>query len=531
VSSTTPGVTVTLGTCTPPAGSSLAPGASISCGFTYRQPNSGTVTLVGTTSTTTPESNPNNNSTTATVGTTATTGLASGVVYSSLLRTPVAGATVTLQGPPGFDPARHLLGGTAAATQVTQAGGSTVVAGGYAFTLLNAGLSGGAPAGTYTLVIQAPAGFRAPATQGGVIPACPTLTVAGSAGSALPVQPQTGAPAAGVSGGACSTTGQSGTQYFLTFTISAASGNVTNNHIPLDPLLAAPIFVEKTAGAGEAELGQVVPYTIRVRSPGGINTDVTLTDRIPRGFIYVPGSLAVDGQRQADPSGAPGPVLSIPLGSFSGDRTITYRLRVGVGAAEGDGVNRARAASAGGAQSNEAIARVRVKRGVFTTDACVVGKVFVDCNGNSIQDREELGIPGVKLLFTDGTYVVTDSEGKYSYCGLPPRTHGLKVDPLTLPRGAYLTTSSNRNALDPNSLFIDLKAAELHRADFIEGTCSQDVMNQVKARRSQGEPAAASREGKADGSLRFRSRDAAVEGTQQVPAQRQTDPQRQGGQQ
>ncbi len=61
------------------------------------------------------------------------------------------------------------------------------------------------------------------------------------------------------------------------------------------------------------------------------------------------------------------------------------------------------------------------------------------------------------------------------------------MDASTLPVGSRLTTSSNRNLGDADSLFIDLKNGELHRADFIEGSCSNPVIEQVKARRTQGE--------------------------------------------
>jgi hypothetical protein len=169
------------------------------------------------------------------------------------------------------------------------------------------------------------------------------------------------------------------------------------------------------------------------------------------------------------------------------DVTLTYRLRVGVGATQGDGINRARARTAFGEESNEAQYRVNVEGGAFGIEACLVGKVFVDCNGNQVQDPEELGIPGVRMYFSDGTYLVSDSEGKYSFCGLKPRTQTLKVDRATLPRGARLVTSSNRNALDPNSLFIEPMTGEMIRADFIEGSCSNAVIAQVKARRAPGE--------------------------------------------
>jgi hypothetical protein len=62
----------------------------------------------------------------------------------------------------------------------------------------------------------------------------------------------------------------------------------------------------------------------------------------------------------------------------------------------------------------------------------------------------------------------------------------IKVDRKTLPQGARMLPSSNRNAGDGNSLFVDMKGGEMARADFVEGSCSPQVLDQVKARRAQG---------------------------------------------
>jgi hypothetical protein len=160
----------------------------------------------------------------------------------------------------------------------------------------------------------------------------------------------------------------------------------------------------------------------------------------------------------------------------------------------------------GTVDSNEGQHKVVVTGGVFTDNACVLGKVFVDCNNNHIQDAEELGIPGVRLYFENGQFMVTDSEGKYSICGLTPRSHVLTPDPSTLPRGSELTTTSNRNLGDANSLFIDLKSGELHRGDFAEGSCSNPVLEQAKARRSQGEVRSVESEKPPGPALRFQSK-------------------------
>ncbi len=117
-------------------------------------------------------------------------------------------------------------------------------------------------------------------------------------------------------------------------------------------------------------------------------------------------------------------------------------------------------------------------------EACLTGKVFVDCNSNALQDNQELGIPSVRLYMQDGTYFLTDGEGKYSYCGLSPKSHVITVDMLTMPRGARLSTTGNRNLGDANSMMVDAKAGQLARADFAETTCSKNVMTEVKNRRN-----------------------------------------------
>ena len=121
---------------------------------------------------------------------------------------------------------------------------------------------------------------------------------------------------------------------------------------------------------------------------------------------------------------------------------------------------------------------------------CVAGKVYVDCNRNRLQDSGEPGIPAVRLYLLDGTRLTTDADGRYSFCGLRPRTQVLKLDPASLPAGAQLVASGRRNAQDPHSIFVDLKAGELQRSDFIESSCSAAVLAEVAARRRHGiEPA------------------------------------------
>jgi hypothetical protein len=149
---------------------------------------------------------------------------------------------------------------------------------------------------------------------------------------------------------------------------------------------------------------------------------------------------------------------------------------------QGTGINRATARSGSGISSNEARATVKVDNGVFAQEGCIIGKVYLDCNGNGIQDRDdgnEPGVGGVRLYTEDGTYMISDPHGAYSICGIQAMTHVLKLDKTTLPGGAQLGISANRNAGDPDSIFIDMKFGELHRADFIINNCSPELLELV----------------------------------------------------
>ena len=444
----------------------------------------------------------------------------SGIVYDSVTRRPVAGAIVTLLGPDGNPvPASNVLQGASTLT--------TDVSGIYQFDLLPI-----APSGRYRLQITPPQGYTdTPASQGGVSqPGVSPNTTQGrvvngvfqppSNVALVSVQSNAAPPAVGVNGAVA--VGGVGTQYFLEFDIQFGanqSAGVIHNHIPLDPIARGALLVSKVGDKSVAEIADSVRYTIRVRNTSAVTiANVTVEDFLPAGFRYIPATSRLNSVTLADPLGGTGRALTFSAGTISANTTVelSYFVRLGVGSQQGDGINRATAlfTGANGAiiRSNTAQFKVTVQGGVFSNDGCVLGKVYVDCDGNHVQSNEsgsrELGIPGVRLVMLDGNYVITDNEGKYSMCGVKAQTHVIKVDRTTLPKGSRLMPSSNRNAGVGDSLFVDLKAGELARADFIEGSCSPEVLDQVKARRAQGGVLAPENEMRPDLKIDNRSIDA-----------------------
>jgi uncharacterized repeat protein (TIGR01451 family) len=249
----------------------------------------------------------------------------------------------------------------------------------------------------------------------------------------------------------------------------------------------AGLLVEKTASRRDAEVGETVDYTVRIRNVAGSTlAGVALRDELPRGFSFVSGSLQRDRIALANPADAARGIFTVALGDLTANATTTirYRARLGPLALGGDGINRAQATATGYA-SNVASVRVQARAGVFTTKGVVIGKVFLDSSADGAQQAGETGVPGVRIYLEDGTYAVTDADGKFSFYGLAPRTHVLKLDPLTLPPGAEPEISSTRQAGDPASRFVDLKRYELHQANFAVWGTSSQVTEEIAARRAR----------------------------------------------
>lgn len=283
----------------------------------------------------------------------------------------------------------------------------------------------------------------------------------------------------------------------LTDCVETGSPNNTPIPIPVDQRVNTTVLmdpvglsVNKIAGVNNAEIGDFVDYTIEVSNTGtSVAPEVTMTDKLPRGFVYVTGSMRVDGLPFVDPQGAKGPYLQLGIGSLAPTtkKKVQYRVYIGPNALNGDGINRAVARDISGQTSNEDTAKVKVSPGVLMSDGFVIGKVYTDCNRNGMQDSGERGVPGIRLYMEDGSFVVTDSEGKYDFYGVKPQTHVLKLDRSSLPAGVELVEQGNRNAGDPGSRFVDLKRGELHRADFAmvdaANGCSTGLDEQITERR------------------------------------------------
>uniref|UniRef100_A0A832I1U3 DUF11 domain-containing protein n=1 Tax=Eiseniibacteriota bacterium TaxID=2212470 RepID=A0A832I1U3_UNCEI len=256
--------------------------------------------------------------------------------------------------------------------------------------------------------------------------------------------------------------------------------------VPLDALPARALFARMRVAPSAAEIGDVVEWTVDIESRGDDPVPaVSAAVALPAGFRYLPGSARRDTAALAEPALAGAdPVFALGALGARATARLAFRTRVGPGALDGDGVARA-VATADTTRSNEATARVVVTGGAFADEAMISGTVFVDRDRDGRRGPGEPGMPGVRVWLDDGTFAITDRDGRYSLYGLEPRARALRLDRLTLPAGAAALASDRRDFGTPGLRLADLQRGELHRADFpVAGDST--VLHAAAARAASG---------------------------------------------
>ncbi len=233
--------------------------------------------------------------------------------------------------------------------------------------------------------------------------------------------------------------------------------------LPVDAHVPVVLFAEKTASPAVAEWGDGIEYRLRVANRSDSTLDsVRVEDALPAGFAFVPGSARLGTAALAVVADGHGHVAFAP-GAMAPQAVIEirYRARIGSGAPRGEATSAAQA-HAGAVRSNLAAATVRVLPDAFADEGTIAGSVSaVDARGAVLA-----GLAGVRLWLDDGTWAVTDERGRFSFTNVAPRTHALKLDPVTLPAHAHPVALDHRDAGTPGLRFVDLVRGELAHADF-----------------------------------------------------------------
>ena len=255
--------------------------------------------------------------------------------------------------------------------------------------------------------------------------------------------------------------------------------------IPLDrPSLA--VALGKSASRPSATPGDVVFYTITARNQDEqrIKRQVTLIDTPSPWLRLRSASIRVDGvAAPAAVTVSPtGRGLTIALGDIApgATRTVTYAMTVRADAPPGQAVNRAEATDSRGNRSI-ASATLRIERETIAGRMTLIGRITRgDC---SVMDPRE-GIAGVRVMLEDGSFAITDTDGRYHFEGLTPGTHVVQAQSATLPRGGRFVdcARSTRTAGKANSRFVTGQGGSLVVADFSAISSEYPVAtNSIKA--------------------------------------------------
>lgn len=203
--------------------------------------------------------------------------------------------------------------------------------------------------------------------------------------------------------------------------------------------------------------------------PARIRRAVTITDTPSRWLRLRADSLRIDGARApgALTTSPDGRVLTIALGDIAPATSVkvTYAMSVRPDAPPGRVVNLALARDALGREVR-ADAVLDIDRETIADRMTIIGRVTDGpC---TLPEAERRGIPGVRVMLEDGSFAVTDADGRYHFEGVVPGTHVVQVAPMTLPEGGQFVdcTRNTRSAGSAISRFAIGQGGSLVVADF-----------------------------------------------------------------
>lgn len=241
--------------------------------------------------------------------------------------------------------------------------------------------------------------------------------------------------------------------------------------IPVDrPSLA--LTMTKTASRESAAPGDVVFYTVTVTNPdpARIKRAVTLTDtpsrwlRLRRDTIRVNGAPVPETAVEVTPDGR---MMTIALGDLAAGASarVTYAMSVRPDAQPGRALNAA-VASDSLRRQTRASAAVDLVRDGIADRMTIIGRVTA--GACTIEESARRGLAGVRVMLEDGSFAITDADGRYHFEGVVPGTHVVQVARMTLPEGARMVdcSRSTRNAGSASSRFAIGQGGSLVVADF-----------------------------------------------------------------
>jgi uncharacterized repeat protein (TIGR01451 family) len=206
---------------------------------------------------------------------------------------------------------------------------------------------------------------------------------------------------------------------------------------------AAALQIIKTGDRAAAEPGDTVVYRISIRNTGNSNSkNITLTDTLPLGLKLVERSAQASLVTGSTNTKVNVSTTSQQQGTFTinysgnlapqGILNVVYAATVTPDAVRGTGRNLA-VASTGSSRSNTASHLLRIRPGILSDCATLIGRVFVDKNFDGEQQPGEPGIPNAAIYMDDGNRIMTDANGLFSLANVISGNRTGTLDLTSLP--------------------------------------------------------------------------------------------------
>ena len=240
--------------------------------------------------------------------------------------------------------------------------------------------------------------------------------------------------------------------------------------IPLDRPGVA-VGVRKTASRGTAAPGDAILYTITATNTDRLHAKrgVSIVDALPPAMRLKKSSIRVDGaaNTSAVALSADGQQITVTIGQMAplATRVITYALEVRPDAPAGQAINTARSLDSRGVTALASVS-VRITGETIAARMTLIGRVIAA--GCDAKPPFAQGVPGVRVMLEDGSYAITDRDGRYHFEGLIPGTHVVQIDSAPIADSWTFVdcTRSTRSAGRATSRFVEGQGGTLAVADF-----------------------------------------------------------------
>ncbi|KJJ84759.1 protein containing DUF11 [Candidatus Omnitrophus magneticus] len=231
------------------------------------------------------------------------------------------------------------------------------------------------------------------------------------------------------------------------FTIS---GVILNIDLPMDFIGSNIIKVSKKANKKEVNIGEVITYTVTIKNETSDDiTGIFLDDSLAPGFKYIENRVILDNTAIPPPAGNSVKRFNIGKVLKNSSRELRYQVVAGTAVTFGKYTNKAWCVF-----PNERIISNTSEEEVIVVPcpifdlSTIIGKVFYDADGDSVQDNSsEPGIPFARIIMEDGTIVLADKHGLFHIPGVTPGRHLARLDESSLPK-SFFAAGSNMRLID-----------------------------------------------------------------------------------